>query len=105
MVQNQDAPALPPRPDPALKRLERFVGTWDMKGRTLGSEVDNVSGRITFEWLPGGFFLQQRHVGLHGPAHREPGAHRLRPRDEHLSLDRLLQPGADATPLPLVRTP
>jgi hypothetical protein len=31
-----------------------------MKGRTLGSEVDNVSGRTTFEWLPGGFFLQQR---------------------------------------------
>jgi Protein of unknown function (DUF1579) len=58
-----------PRPDPALKRLERFVGTWDMKGRTLGSEVDNVSGRTTFEWLPGGFFLQQRatldFTGLH----------------------------------------
>jgi Protein of unknown function (DUF1579) len=50
----------PPGPDPALKRLDRFVGTWDMKGRTLDSEVDNVSGRTTFEWLPGGFFLQQR---------------------------------------------
>jgi len=51
-----------PRPDPALKRLEKFVGTWDMKGRTVGSDVDNVSGRATFEWLPGGFFLQQRIV-------------------------------------------
>jgi Protein of unknown function (DUF1579) len=49
-----------PTPDPALKRLERYVGTWDMKGRTVGSEVDNVSGRATFEWLPGGFFMQQR---------------------------------------------
>jgi hypothetical protein len=49
-----------PTPAPALKRLERFVGTWDMKGRTLGADVDNVSGRATFEWLPGGFFLQQR---------------------------------------------
>jgi hypothetical protein len=49
-----------PRPDPALKRLEKFVGTWDMKGRTVGSDVDNVSGRARFEWLPGGFFLQQR---------------------------------------------
>lgn len=49
-----------PTPDPALKRLERLVGTWDMKGRTLGAEVDNISGRATFEWLPGGFFLQQR---------------------------------------------
>ena len=71
MAQNQDtqAPALPPGPDPALKRLERFVGTWDMQGRTLGSDVDNVSGRTTFQWLPGGFFLQQRatldFTGLH----------------------------------------
>jgi hypothetical protein len=51
---------LPPRPDPALQRLNRFVGTWEATGRTLDSEEDNVSGRLTFEWLPGGFFLQQR---------------------------------------------
>jgi uncharacterized protein DUF1579 len=50
----------PPGPDPALKHLERFVGTWEVHGRTLDSEEDNVSGRLTFEWLPGGFFLQQR---------------------------------------------
>ena len=31
-----------------------------MKGRTLDSEADNISGRTTFEWLPGGFFLQER---------------------------------------------
>ena len=49
-----------PQPDPALKRLDKFVGTWDMKGRTLNSKKDNVFGRATFEWLPGGFFLQQR---------------------------------------------
>jgi len=49
-----------PRPDPALKRLEKFIGTWEMKGRTLNSKEDNVVGRATFEWLPGGFFLQQR---------------------------------------------
>ncbi|TMK43914.1 MAG: DUF1579 domain-containing protein [Actinobacteria bacterium] len=49
-----------PTPDPALKRLDRFVGTWNAKGRTLDAEEDNVSGRLTFEWLPGGFFLQQR---------------------------------------------
>ena len=49
-----------PRPDPALKRLEKFIGTWEMKGRTLNSKEDNVVGRTTFEWLPGGFFLQQR---------------------------------------------
>ena len=59
--QQQEAqPPELPKPDPALRRLDRFVGTWEMKGRTLDSEVDNVSGRTTFEWLPGGFFLQQR---------------------------------------------
>jgi hypothetical protein len=49
-----------PRPDPALQRFEKFIGTWDMKGRTLNSAEDNVVGQATFEWLPGGFFLQQR---------------------------------------------
>jgi hypothetical protein len=33
-----------------------------MKGRTLDSDQDNVTGRTTFEWLTGGFFLQQRSV-------------------------------------------
>jgi hypothetical protein len=55
-----DANAPPPEPDPALRRLDRFVGTWEVWGRTLDAEEDNVSGRLTFEWLPGGFFLQQR---------------------------------------------
>jgi hypothetical protein len=50
----------PPGPDPALRRLDRFVGTWEVTGRTLDSEQDNVSGRQSFERLPGGFFLQQR---------------------------------------------
>ncbi len=49
-----------PTPDPALKRLDRLVGTWEMKGRTLDSETENVRGRTTFSWLPGGFFLEQR---------------------------------------------
>lgn len=48
-----------PKPDPALKRLENFVGTWSIKGRTLSSKVDNVSAQTTFEWLPGKFFLKQ----------------------------------------------
>ncbi len=50
----------PATPDPALKRLEKLVGTWDIKGRTLDSLKDNISGRVIIEWLPGGFFLQQR---------------------------------------------
>jgi hypothetical protein len=31
-----------------------------MKGHLIGSDEENVIGRTTFEWLPGGFFLQQR---------------------------------------------
>ncbi len=49
-----------PKPDPALKHLEKLVGTWDLKGRTLNSKQDNISGQVTIEWLPGGFFLQLR---------------------------------------------
>lgn len=28
----------PPGPDPALQRLDRFVGAWEVTGRTLDSE-------------------------------------------------------------------
>jgi hypothetical protein len=60
MAQNDNAqPMQMPAPDPSLKRLEKLVGSWEMKGRTLGSKEDNVFGRNTFEWLPGGFFLKQ----------------------------------------------
>jgi len=48
-----------PVPDPALERLQKLVGTWDIKGRTLDSKEDNITGRMTCEWLPGGFFLKQ----------------------------------------------
>ena len=60
---NDEAQGHLPRPHPALKLLERFVSSWDMKGRTVGSDVDNVQGRTSFEWLLGGFFLQQ-HITL-----------------------------------------
>jgi Protein of unknown function (DUF1579) len=57
--QQPEAPQLP-GPDPALLRLDQFVGTWEMIGRTLDSEVDNITARTTFEWLAGGHFLVQR---------------------------------------------
>src|SRR5687768_6070055 len=51
------------RPDPALKRLDRLVGSWKMKGRPLGSEEDSITGTTKFEWLHDSydtsFFLQQ----------------------------------------------
>ncbi len=50
----------PPKPNPALKRLDKLVGTWSLKGRTLDSKDDSISGKVVIEWLPGGFFLQQR---------------------------------------------
>jgi hypothetical protein len=50
----------PPQPDPALKRLEPLVGTWELTGRTLDATEDNITGRVTISWLPGGFFLEQR---------------------------------------------
>jgi hypothetical protein len=53
------APQQPPGPDQALKRLDRLVGTWEIKGRTIDSDVDNISGRMTCEWILGGFFLKQ----------------------------------------------
>jgi hypothetical protein len=59
-MSDQNAQQQLPAPDPALRRLDRLVGSWDMQGRTLDSEVENVHGRTTFAWLPGGFFLEQR---------------------------------------------
>jgi hypothetical protein len=48
-----------PAPDPALKRLERLVGEWSLKGHTLDSEEDNIHAQVTIEWILGGFFQQQ----------------------------------------------
>ena len=54
-VQDTQAPA----PDPALQRLDRLVGTWTLKGHLVGSDEENITGAISFQWLEGGFFLQQ----------------------------------------------
>jgi Protein of unknown function (DUF1579) len=48
-----------PTPDPALKRLDPFVGTWEMEGNLVGSEEKTIKGETTFRWIPGGFFLEQ----------------------------------------------
>jgi hypothetical protein len=49
-----------PQPDPALKRLDRFVGTWAMEGNLIGSDEKTIKGEASYRWLPGGFFLEQR---------------------------------------------
>jgi hypothetical protein len=52
-----------PQPNPALRRLDRLVGTWKMKGRAIGSREENIVGTTIFTWLHGehgtSFFLQQ----------------------------------------------
>jgi Protein of unknown function (DUF1579) len=55
-----NAQAQMPTPDPALQRLDRFVGSWRMRGRFVGAGEDTITGEATYRWLPGGFFLEQR---------------------------------------------
>ncbi len=57
--ENTDIQTLQPlRPDPALRKLDVLVGKWNLRGRTLDTAEDNITGWVNFEWLPGGFFLQ-----------------------------------------------
>ena len=42
----------PPEPNPDLKGLDRLVGRWEVSG--------GAQGRVTYEWMEGGFFLIQR---------------------------------------------
>jgi hypothetical protein len=58
-----DTQAQLPTPDPALRRFERFVGTWSMEGHLVGSDETTIKGEATFRWLPGGFFMEQ-HVEM-----------------------------------------
>ena len=37
--------------DPRLRSLDQLVGTWQMSG--------GVEGKVTYEWMEGGFFLFQ----------------------------------------------
>ena len=48
-----------PKPDPALHKFDRYVGTWSMEGHLVGSDEYAIEGETTFRWLPGGFFLEQ----------------------------------------------
>jgi hypothetical protein len=59
MAEDMQAPRMP-TPDPALGRLDRFVGTWSLEGHLVGSDDITIRGQTTFRWLPGGFFLEQQ---------------------------------------------
>jgi hypothetical protein len=51
-----------PEPSLALRKLDKLVGTWEVSG--------GAQGRVTYEWMEGGFFLIQ-HVELDLPWHRD----------------------------------
>jgi hypothetical protein len=62
---NTQAEQQPPKPNPALKSLDRLVGAWNMSG-------PDIKGQVRFEWLEGGFFLMQ-HVDLEHNGHKIKG--------------------------------
>lgn len=41
-----------PQPSARLRQLDRLVGTWQLAG--------DAQGTVRYEWLTGGFFLQQQ---------------------------------------------
>jgi hypothetical protein len=49
---NASVATMPKTPNPALKKLDRLVGTWKVSG-------PNIDGEIRFEWMEGSFFLIQ----------------------------------------------
>lgn len=56
---NHLAGRIPPEPSPVLRQLDRLIGEWDVSGSLL-------IGRISFEWMEGGFFLIQHVNGEAG---------------------------------------
>jgi hypothetical protein len=62
---NKSQEQSPPKPDPALQRLQPLVGTWKLTGHAVGSDENNIKGTTRFQWLHKdedagtGFYLQQ----------------------------------------------
>jgi hypothetical protein len=46
--------------DPALGALAPFIGEWDLEPTFSFPVPDDVTGRVVFEWMPGGGFLVER---------------------------------------------
>jgi hypothetical protein len=62
-----------PSPDPALRRLDRFVGTWKTEGHLPDSDEIVIKGETTFPVAAGGLLPRAaRHDGLYGDAARQP---------------------------------
>jgi hypothetical protein len=59
----------PARPNPALKGLDKLVGTWNVSDPSGKGEIN---GRVSFEWMEGGFFFVQ-HFDLDHNGHKARG--------------------------------
>jgi hypothetical protein len=85
-----------PAADTDLGKLSALVGTWKAHGRTIeraGHPAVEFVGTDTYEWLPGGFFLNHRTDGylgnkkidaleIIGPYDPERGCYRMRSFDQ-----------------------
>lgn len=63
------APEQPPKPGPEHRRLDVFVGKWNMEGQQYDGPVGpaaKITAVDTYEWLTGGFFLVHRCEGRVG---------------------------------------
>jgi len=65
---NAQEPKQPTKPGPELKRLEVFLGKWNMEGRQYDGPVgkaENITAVNTYEWLAGGYMVHHfdGHVG------------------------------------------
>lgn len=45
-------------PDAALEKFAPLIGKWELRARTSDSDVDNITGWTSFEWMPGGYFIK-----------------------------------------------
>ena len=62
-----------PQPDPALRRLERLVGRWNMEGNLVGSDEKNITGRDDVPLATGRLLPRAaRAHRLHGLPDRRP---------------------------------
>ena len=72
----------PPQPNPDLKSLDKLAGTWKVSG-------PDIKGKVTFEWMEGGFFLIQHFDFVQG-GHKVKGMEvigHLQPFGEEPSKD------------------
>lgn len=79
-----DMPTTPSAPNPGLKALNRLIGEWEITNDVSGAEP-GLTGRVTYEWMDGGFFLLQ-HVDMKHGGRTIKGVEYIRWDDENKVL-------------------